>query len=182
MENYQIEQRIKIDFAYSGVPPRVYAKQYDNNMRVVAVDLYNNGVPYVVPAGYSVNIRMEKLDGHHVYNPALFGTGNTVFAILTQQMLTHPGELMAEMEVVQAENVLKTATFMVVCVPSMIPPGEIESTDEYKTLQELSAQALAAAKSAEESAREANPFENFIFNEYTGHAYTVLKNYIREFY
>ena len=37
MENYQIEQRIKIDFAYSGVPPRVYAKQYDNNMRVVAV-------------------------------------------------------------------------------------------------------------------------------------------------
>jgi len=39
MENYQIEQRIKIDFAYSGVPPRVYAKQYDNNMRVVAVDL-----------------------------------------------------------------------------------------------------------------------------------------------
>ncbi len=155
MENYQIEQRIKIDFAYSGVPPRVYAKQYDNNMRVVAVDLYNNGVPYVVPAGYSVNIRMEKLDGHHVYNPALFGTGNTVFAILTQQMLTHPGELMAEMEVVQAENVLKTATFMVVCVPSMIPPGEIESTDEYKTLQELSAQALTAAKSAEESAREA---------------------------
>ena len=35
---------------------------------------------------------------------------------------------------------------------------------------------------SEESAREANPFENFIFNEYTGHAYTVLKNYIREFY
>ena len=34
----------------------------------------------------------------------------------------------------------------------------------------------------EENAREANPFENFIFNEYTGHAYTVLKNYIREFY
>lgn len=27
-----------------------------------------------------------------------------------------------------------------------------------------------------------DPFENFIFNEYTGHAYTVLKNYIREFY
>ena len=33
-----------------------------------------------------------------------------------------------------------------------------------------------------ESAREANPFESFIFNEYAGHAYTVLKNYIREFY
>ena len=33
-----------------------------------------------------------------------------------------------------------------------------------------------------ENAREANPYETFIFNEYAGHAYTVLKKYIREFY
>jgi hypothetical protein len=33
-----------------------------------------------------------------------------------------------------------------------------------------------------ENAREANPYETFIFNEYAGHTYTVLKKYIREFY
>ena len=33
-----------------------------------------------------------------------------------------------------------------------------------------------------ENAREANPYETFIFNEYAGHAYTVLKQYIRKFY
>lgn len=33
-----------------------------------------------------------------------------------------------------------------------------------------------------ENAREANSYENFIFNEYAGHTYTVLKKYIREFY
>ena len=35
---------------------------------------------------------------------------------------------------------------------------------------------------SEENAREANPYDSFIFNEYAGHAYTVLKEYIRKFY
>lgn len=35
---------------------------------------------------------------------------------------------------------------------------------------------------SEENAREANPYDSFLFNEYAGHAYTVLKTYIREFY
>ena len=33
-----------------------------------------------------------------------------------------------------------------------------------------------------ENAREANPYDSFLFNEYAGHAYTVLKEYIRRFY
>ena len=77
MEKNQIQQRIHIDFAYQEFPPRVYAKQYDNGTRVVAVDLYENGQPYTVPAGYSVNIRLDKQDGHHVYNPVVLGSGNT---------------------------------------------------------------------------------------------------------
>lgn len=35
---------------------------------------------------------------------------------------------------------------------------------------------------SEENAREANPYDSFLFNEYAGHAYTVLKKYIRKFY
>lgn len=139
-ENFQIEQRIQIDFAYQGVPPRVYAKQYDNNMRVVAADLYNGGAAYIIPSGYSVNIRLNKKDGHHVYNPALFGSGNTIFVILTQQMLTDPGELAAEIEVVSGGDVLKSGTITIVCAPSVVPNSAIVSTDEYKTMQELAAQ------------------------------------------
>lgn len=35
---------------------------------------------------------------------------------------------------------------------------------------------------SEESAREINLYENYLFNEYGGHVYTVLADYIREFY
>ena len=40
MENYQIQQEINIDFSTPDVPPRVYAKQYDNNMRIIKANLY----------------------------------------------------------------------------------------------------------------------------------------------
>lgn len=146
MENYQIEQRVRIDFAYAGVPPRVYAKQYDNNMRVVSVDLYENGVPYTIPTGYAANVRLDKRDGHYVYNPAIFGSGNTVFVILTQQMLANPGELPAEIEIVQGGNVLKSADFVVACEPSAVPDKAIKSSDEYKTVQEIAESVEDAAK------------------------------------
>lgn len=35
---------------------------------------------------------------------------------------------------------------------------------------------------SEENARESNTYENFLFNEYAGHARMVLTDYIREFY
>ena len=35
---------------------------------------------------------------------------------------------------------------------------------------------------SEENAREANPYDSFLFNEYAGHAYTVLREYTRKFY
>lgn len=146
MENYQIEQRIRVDFAHSDVAPRVYAKQYDNNTRVVAVSLLNNNQPYTIPEGYSVNVRLNKKDGHYVYNPALIGAENTVLVVLTRQMLTHSGELPAEIEVVQGENTLKTATFVIDCRPSAVPEDAIESADEYKTIQEIAKAVEDAAK------------------------------------
>lgn len=173
VENYQIQQTISIDFATPGVPPIVYAKQYDANMRVVAVNLYDSGAAYTVPSGYGVNIRLDKQDGNYVYNPALFGSGNTVFAILTQQMLTFPGELDAEIEVVSEDgnNVLKTATFVIACAPSVIPNSAIESSSEYQTVQQLATQVAenaqqvatntaAAAQSASEASQSATAAEN----------------------
>ena len=146
MENYQIGQRIQIDFSYQGNPPRVYAKQYDNNMRVISVGLYNGNQAYTMPEEFEANIRLNKTDGHYVYNPAIRGSDNTVMFVLTQQMLTHPGELLAEIEIAQGENILKTADFLIVCAPSAVPNDAIESTDEYKTVQELAKLVEDAAK------------------------------------
>lgn len=146
MENYQIQQEIKIDFATPDVPPRVYAKQYDNNMRIIKANLYANGQPYTVQSGFDVNVRMAKPDGTYVYNPALEASGTYALIVLTQQMLAVAGECPAEIEVVQGGNVLSTATFVICVAKDTVPEDAIESTDEFKTIQEIAAEVEAAAK------------------------------------
>lgn len=146
MENYQIQQEINIDFATPDVPPRVYAKQYDNNMRIIKANLYANGQPYTVQSGFDVNVRMAKPDGTYVYNPALEASGTYALIVLTQQMLAVAGECPAEIEVTQGSNVLSTATFVICVEADPVPEHAIESTNEFKTIQELSAEVEAAAK------------------------------------
>ena len=146
MENYQIQQEINIDFATPDVPPRVYAKQYDNNMRIVKANLYANGQPYTVQSGFDVNVRMAKPDGTYVYNPALEASGTYALIVLTQQMLAVAGECPAEIEVTQGSNVLSTATFVICVAADPVPEHAIESTNEFKTIQELAVEVEAAAK------------------------------------
>lgn len=146
MENYQIQQEMNIDFVTPDVPPRVYAKQYDNNMRIIKANLYANGQPYTVQSGFDVNVRMAKPDGTYVYNPALEASGTYALIVLTQQMLAVAGECPAEIEVTQGSNVLSTATFVICVAADPVPEHAIESTNEFKTIQELAAEVEAAAK------------------------------------
>ena len=146
MENYQIQQEINIDFATPYVPPRVYAKQYDNNMRIIKANLYANGQPYTVQSGFDVNVRMAKPDGTYVYNPALEASGTYALIVLTQQMLAVAGECPAEIEVTQGSNVLSTATFVICVAADPVPEHAIESTNEFKTIQEILEEVEAASK------------------------------------
>lgn len=155
MKEQQILQKIKVDFARAGIPPRVFAKQGDNNMRVVAVSLYNNGEPYEIPAGYDVKVRAKKPDGKGVYNPATEVAGNIAYITLTQQMLAVQGVVSAEIEVAHDADILKTEKWQINVEECANPENQIESSDEYKTIQELLDETKAAKNAAAKSAQEA---------------------------
>jgi hypothetical protein len=160
MEEQQILQKINLDFARAGIPPRVFAKQGDNNMRVVAVSLYNDGKAYKVPGGYAVNVSAKKPDGKSVYNPATEVAGNVAYITLTQQMLAVRGIVSAEIEVVRGADTLKTEKWQINVEECANPENQIESTDEYKTIQQLlaeteAAKTAASASNAAKSAQEA---------------------------
>ena len=132
MEEQQILQKINLDFARAGIPPRVFAKQGDNNMRVVAVSLYNDGKAYKVPGGYAVNVSAKKPDGKSVYNPATEVAGNVAYITLTQQMLAVRGIVSAEIEVVRGADTLKTEKWQINVEECANPENQIESTDAAK--------------------------------------------------
>lgn len=155
MEEQQILQKINLDFARAGIPPRVFAKQGDNNMRVVAVSLYNDGKAYKVPGGYAVNVSAKKPDGKSVYNPATEVAGNVAYITLTQQMLAVHGIVSAEIEVVRGPDTLKTEKWQINVEECANPENQVESTDEYKTIQQLLAETEAAKAAAAQAAADA---------------------------
>lgn len=126
----------------------VHIVQYDLTVPVIAISLTANGQPYTVPSGAAVNIRLAKPDGHYVYNPAygVSDDGQTVYIAVTLQMTAVSGKVSPIIEVVVNGTVAGTGFFVLDIDPNPIPEDAIESTDEYKTIQQLAAEAAQAAQ------------------------------------
>ena len=126
----------------------VHIVQYDLTVPVIAISLTANGQPYTVPSGAAVNIRLAKPDGHYVYNPAygVSDDGQTVYIAVTLQMTAVSGKVSPIIEVVVNGTVAGTGFFVLDIDPNPIPEDAIESTDEYKTIQQLAAEVAQAAQ------------------------------------
>lgn len=122
--------------------------QYDDTLPIVAVALRANNLPYTVPSGAAVNVRMKKPDGTYVYNPALGVSENaqTAYIAVTLQMAAASGKASPIIEIVVDGNVAATGTFTVIIDENPVPENAIESTDEFLTIQQLAAQVQKAAK------------------------------------
>lgn len=83
-------------------PLPVHLLQYDQTLPIIAVDIYANGSQYEVPSGAAVNIRMDKPDGKHAYNPAkgLSSDRHTAYFEVTAQMTAAHGESSPAVEIV----------------------------------------------------------------------------------
>ena len=133
----------------------VHLVQYDQTMPVIAVALTANGQPYTVPSGAAVNVRMDKPDGAHVYNPALGVStdGQTAYIGITAQMTAAAGGSGPIVEIVVNGGVAGTAAFPVIIDLNPVPDSAYESTDEYLTLYEILQQAQDAAQIVQQNAQ-----------------------------
>lgn len=138
----------RADFDRRDVVQPVHLVQYDDTFPVLAVALYKGGQPWTLPTGADVNLRMDKKDGHYVYNPAL-GVSNdrsTVYLAVTAQMTTGCGTFAPVVEVLAGGGVAGMAALRLEIDRNPVQDGMIESTDEYKTVQALAAEVAANAK------------------------------------
>ena len=126
----------------------VHLVQYDQTVPIIAVSLTENDSQYTIPTGAAVNVRMDKPDGKHVYNPALgiSADGKTVYIGVTVQMTTAWGRSAPIIEIVVGGGIVGSAAFPVIIDENPVPESAIESTDEFLTIQQLAAQVQQAAK------------------------------------
>ena len=137
-----------------GIAAPVPLVQYDDTLPILAVALRLNGQPYTVPEGAAVNIRMDKRDGHYVYNPALGVSEDrqTAYIAVTLQMTTSAGEYWPTIEIVIDGQVAGTSYVPLLIAENPVPEDAIESTDEYKTIQQLAAEVTQAAQIVRDNA------------------------------
>ena len=138
----------RADFDRRDVVQPVHLVQYDDTLPVLAVALCKGGQPWTLPTGADVNLRMDKKDGHYVYNPALGVSSDraTVYLAVTAQMTTGYGTFSPVVEVLAGGGVAGMAALRLEIDRNPVQDGMIESTDEYKTVQALAAEVAANAK------------------------------------
>ena len=138
----------RADFDRRDVVQPVHLVQYDGTLPVLAVALYKGGQPWTLPTGADVNLRMDKKDGHYVYNPALGVSSDrsTVYMAVTAQMTTSYGTFAPVVEVLAGGGVAGMAALRLDIDRNPVQDGMLESLDEYKTVQALAAEVAANAK------------------------------------
>lgn len=138
----------RADFDRRDVVQPVHLVQYDDTLPVLAVSLYKGGQPWTLPTGADVNLRMDKKDGHYVYNPALGVSSDrsTVYMAVTAQMTTGYGTFSPMVEVLAGGGVAGMAALRLDIDKNPVQDGMLESTDEYKAVQALAAEVAANAK------------------------------------
>lgn len=138
----------RADFDRRDVVQPVHLVQYDDTLPVLAVALYKGGQPWTLPTGADVNLRMDKKDGHYVYNPALGVSSDrsTVYMAVTAQMTIGYGTFSPMVEVLAGGGVAGMAALRLDIDKNPVQDGMLESTDEYKSVQVLAAEVAANAK------------------------------------
>ena len=147
----------RADFDTRAPDAPVHLVQYDCTMPVLEASLYKRGTAYEVPDDAVVNIRMDKRDGHYVYNPALGVSSDRtkVYIAVTAQMTTTAGILHPVVEVTARNGIACSSALALQFDANPVPEDAIASTDEYKTLVQLAEDADAASKAAASSAAAA---------------------------
>lgn len=140
-----------VDFDSRPDKKAVNLVQYDQTIPVLCVSLKKSGTEYKVPSDADVNIRMDKRDGYHVYNPALGMNAERTIAYfaVTPQMSTGWGDYYPIVEITVGGGIAGSAPIWLHFDRNPLPENAIISSDEYKTIQQL-LEDVTAVKAATE--------------------------------
>lgn len=152
---------IVIDLAHMGFPESVTVKQYDDQIPHVRVELRQNGVKYVIPSGTTLRMQGTKPDKTHFMHDAIRTDDGRIDCPLTNQILAAEGPILAEIRLTDTTGELATFNFYILAQKAALTREDIESSDDYQSIDKIKADTLQykkdaeAAKAAAEAAKEA---------------------------
>ena len=181
-------QTINLDISLRDPTPRVVAKQGDAGSRKIMIKLYDNGIPaninnQIAPSGTEQKgvVRFCKPDGTGgIYDktednlPACILGGDNITVRLAEQMLTRPGDVVADVAIICGNTVISTFNFVVHVQAT--PAAGVTASNNYYNYQSLADinqaidDAKAAAAGAVKSINGSKPDSNGNVNVVAGGA------------
>lgn len=133
-------QTIKLNLIPGGVMPVVYASQYDNQTDALIFELYNGADPYAVPSGAAVLINGTK----PVYDGQITGfsysaasvNGNRVVCNVTQQMTAVIGDVICELRIRTATQIIGSLNFILRVERSALNDDTVLSETEIPLIEQ----------------------------------------------
>ena len=179
-------QTINLDMSLRDPAPRVVAKQGDAGSRKITIKLYDNGIPaninnQIAPSGAEQKgvVRFRKPDGTGgIYDktednlPACILGGDNITVRLAEQVLTCPGDVVADVAIICGNTVISTFNFVVHVQAA--PMAGITTSNNYYNYQSLADinqaidEAKAAAAGAVKSINGSEPDSNGNVNVVAG--------------
>lgn len=158
-------QNTNLSVIPSGVRPVVPCSQYDNQLQAIRFNLYKEGTPFTIPSGAAVLVNGIKPDNTAFSYAATATSGNTATFSVTQQMTAVAGDVLCELRVRTASEIIGTLNFILRVEPaplhddSVLSETEIplieQAVDIAANLAEYIQQTLDAAEAASASAQAA---------------------------
>lgn len=155
--NMIVTQTIHMDLTHMDALPQIHAVQGDTCSRCIAVKLTTGGKAWNPPMDATAAVRYRKSDGtggHYATLPdgtaACVIRENCVSVMLAPQMLTVPGKVMAQVELVCREMILATFS-MEILVEKDPAVGLIQSQNYVNWAQRVEDRLATALRDAKES-------------------------------
>lgn len=152
-----ITKTINADLWIRERPQQIHAVQGDTATRKVTVKLFANREPWIPDAGALIALRYRKPDGTGGTYDTMPGgekaweqTGNTVSFLLAPQMLTVPGRVEAQLEILSGNSVIASFGFCVL-VEENVAENATRSHNYFSWVQRLESKLKEKLKEAKES-------------------------------
>lgn len=130
--------------------------QYDDKLPILAATLWIGSERYIPPAGSQIRIRWKKPDGYVAYNPALgMDEDGVVYVQITKEMTAANGAAFANIEITNGGGVKNSDSIPVRVSSNAVLEGDIESEDQWLTMDEILALVQSLSQQTETNAATA---------------------------
>lgn len=106
------QQTIDLNMIPSGVPPVVHVNQYETQLNAFIFNLYKGDEPFAIPNNAAVLFNGLKPDGNVFSFAAASTSGNTAICNCEQQMVPLAGDVVCELRVRTASEIVGTLNFI----------------------------------------------------------------------